>query len=1339
MTSRLKKCLFLLAAAFVAANAGATVDGYTFRQYSPSDVLPSRIITTYQAPGDCNWFGTFEGLVRLDNYDFHLYKFDPADENSLPGNTVYQVVKDEIGNTWIMTDGGLAIWNRHLDNFSRLNYKMLSALTDGKGCFFGATDTLFRFDNRTQKIEVAATFPQGTDFAINSIFQWTGESLILFCKEKGAYVFEPSSGRLDKIDALQGKSYALFVDSHKHIWRSVFGKGVECYNTDFIRLFSYDTSNSGISCDVICCFCEYDGQIWMGADGGGISIYNPIKRNFTVLKHDYSVSNSLPGNTIITMFPTSGNLILAGRSKGGLVVINKSQISSFNISDDRTAFSCPDGVCSIFNSSNNQIWLGTDGSGLVLYDCDSHTFKHYPHTIGAKVISMAELPDGKILFYNYPKGFYVFDKAAGTIRPFSFGYEPLETGNTAIVQEVSQGSGSDIFIHNDKQLFRYNSSAKAITELRLPKEITGYGSILQSVGGQQGRYFHNTRFVFTPDMEGNGVRTLIDAGADVSIVSVSVDKAGRLWLATSKGLGVYDISKDVFRLIESDFIKSAQSVLCDTYDRVWVGTKNDLYLYNINNNLFSVIDDLDGLSFDQFMPKPRLVTADGDLIMGSECALCRIDRNFTPLNDVDPVLSVTNVSVDGKMLTNVEKFNIPASHKEVLVSVFARSMRVFNKGRMYRFRISGPDGETVHTKNVPSLALISLKPGRYQIFGNCSSKNAKWTEDQLLTTFVVKPHWYEAWWFIILLIMLIVAAVVYMYRNLTSSHNRRIALDALRIQHQNDEQKLNFLVKVNHELRTPLTLIEGPLQRIIDKTPKDDANYPVLKSMARHTTRIKYLLNTILTAKSTVGGTSKLNIESLELNKSIRMVAEGFAEEAQSREVDILFDLDTKIGNVDIDPIRSETVLSNFIMNALVHSAAKSAIQIRSELLPDADFFKVYISDRGASINEEDFKKLFNREFSSIEECENYSIALPYARNIVQAMGGDISATNNPGGGTTFCIKLPTRQDGTIVPMPSQNPIEPVGPSVSSAQQPSSVPTVAMPAAPAVPAEPAKEFSAEIPSSVIVSNQSDNTPLPVKSLKDASILIVEDDADLRNYLLSELNGEVRTVFAACNGVEAVKFLHTEKIDVVVSDIMMPEMDGYTLCRYIKTTLIISHLPVILLTARTDENSRLLGYKNGADEYLTKPFDLNTLMHTIEKMFLSRELMRQRFASVDATPQAAEATFSPADEIFMKKFEKVINDNISNPDLDVKFIVDSFATSRTVLFNKVKQLTGMNLQNYINKCRMDYVINLMKTTSLPLADIAKKSGFASPRYFSTSFKNYTGMTPSQYKKEKINNN
>lgn len=262
----------------------------------------------------------------------------------------------------------------------------------------------------------------------------------------------------------------------------------------------------------------------------------------------------------------------------------------------------------------------------------------------------------------------------------------------------------------------------------------------------------------------------------------------------------------------------------------------------------------------------------------------------------------------------------------------------------------------------------------------------------------------------------------------------------------------------------------------------------------------------------------------------------------------------------------------------------------------------------------------------------------------------------------------------------------------------------------------------------------ESTTPPVRDISDAVLLVVEDDIDLRGYLESEFSSYFKKIYLAGDGAEAVNILNYEDVDIVVSDVMMPRMDGFELCRFIKTHVHLSHIPVILLTARSDADSRMLGYKNGADDYMTKPFDLVVLMNSISNLFLGRELSRQRYSSDGQIPSSEETTFSSADEEFMRNFTELVSSHISDPDLDVRLLVEQTGISRSLLFSKVKNLTGMNLQSFVNKMRMEKVIDLMTTTGKSFAEIAQECGFSSPRYFSTAFKNYTGMTPSQYRKE-----
>lgn len=1335
--------LALLFSLFTVFTAGASVSGYSFRTHPASDDIPNRIWNIYQAEDDYTWLCSTDGLTRIDNYSFHHYKFDVTDPTSLPGNITLQVLKDDAGNTWVMTDGGVAMWERNKDSFKRTEIRAVSAFSEKDACYFGAIDTIFKYDFATEKFSVAKAFDNTSGFQIDAILKWVEGRMILFSKQKGAYIFDPTSTSLTKVEALAGPSYALFVDSRYRIWRSVFGKGVDCLDQDFRLVWHFDTANSGLSNNVICCFAEMDNNIWMGTDGGGISIFDIDNQAFTVLKHKDEDFTSLPCNTVISLYANKAKLMLAGRAKDGVVVIGDTKIKSVNFLNNISGCYCPDGINSFFQGSDKEnIWIATDGCGIMSMNLATGKFQKYPRTEGLKAVSIAEFPDGRFIFYAYPTGFFTFDRRSGSCTPFSFGDERVDVGNTNIMQEVSQGEKGNIYIHNKNHIYHYNVATKQISEMVLPVGTVDYGNILQGIGGQPGKYFHNRRYIFSPDLINHTMKVIYDAGEDMSINSISVDLGEKLWLATNKGLGVYNVWADSFELKENDFVTNVVAVVCDSHDRVWAASRNKLFMYNVSSGAFHRLDDLDGVHTEQFMSKQRLLVSSGDILIGGFTSMTQIDQNYAPFNYDTPSVTLESAFMDGKALTTPGQFNIPAKHKRLVLNVKAKVRPLFNPNIVFRFKLVGRNGEIVYTSDVPSLELISLNAGKYEVYASCASKIAKWSDWEKICTFRVNPYWYRSAWFIIFVIIMLLVAGHFIATSIKKDKNRKLAFDALRSQHKSDKLHLDYLANVSHELRTPLALMMGPLERLIKKVPQGSDEYTLLSNIHRHGERMGNLLNTTMRLDN-LNHPTTLDFNPIRINKLIEKLLEDFNEELESRKVTINKDLDETIGVVDLDEMRTETVLANLVMNALNHSPEQSAVMVRTESLNDGQFVRISVADRGPGIKEEDFQKLFSRSYSESQEIADYSLGLTYARNIAHAMGGQIEAFNNPGGGSTFCITIPVQQEkemADILPFDAIDEID----NLDTPRKPASQ-TPAKPVEPDINAIPASVLSKDgesgepIGNVVIEGTQQDDSdaPAPINNIADATLLFVEDDLDLRNYLLSEFSQDVKRVLVAGNGIEAIKVLHTEKVDVVVSDIMMPEMDGYALCRYIKTTLMISHLPVILLTARSDENSRMLGYKNGADDYITKPFDLKQLQQSISNLFLSRELMRQRFSSAEtSTPVAQEATFSSADEIFMKKFDKIINENISNPDLDVKYIVDSFATSRTVLYNKVKQLTGMNIQNYINKCRMDNVITLMKTTDMSLAEIAEKSGFGSPRYFSTSFKNYTGMTPSQYKKEKV---
>lgn len=508
------------------------------------------------------------------------------------------------------------------------------------------------------------------------------------------------------------------------------------------------------------------------------------------------------------------------------------------------------------------------------------------------------------------------------------------------------------------------------------------------------------------------------------------------------------------------------------------------------------------------------------------------------------------------------------------------------------------------------------------------------------------------------------------------------------------EEKVRFLINISHELRTPLTLIYAPLKRILKAIGPDNEQYQPLKAIYRQSQRMKALINMVLDLRKMEVGESKLHLQPLDINAWIEQVSQDFASEGEAEQVHITYNLAPGIGNVSFDKEKCEIILSNLLVNALKHSPKSSTISITSELTADGQV-RISIADQGCGLKQVNMDKLFKRFYQAEGEQNGTGIGLSYSKILVEQHGGKIGAYNNPAGGATFYFELPLRHEqGEIVSQPKAylNELitdEGIEPTISS------------------------------------ENSFDTSAY--------TVLVADDHPEMLDFLKKALGEHFKQVITAADGMEVLQLARKHLPDIIVSDVMMPRMNGYQLCQQLKQDISISHIPVILLTARDDEQSRKEGYKNGADAYLAKPFEEDTLLELIRNRLKNRSLIRERYLQAGPVPVPEEATFSQADEAFLSKLNKIILDNLDNCDLDIAVLCQQMHVSRASLYNKMKALTNISANEYINKIRLEKAIQLIVNTNMPFTEIAEKVGFATSSYFSTAFKQYTGETPTQYKK------
>lgn len=650
-------------------------------------------------------------------------------------------------------------------------------------------------------------------------------------------------------------------------------------------------------------------------------------------------------------------------------------------------------------------------------------------------------------------------------------------------------------------------------------------------------------------------------------------------------------------------------------------------------------------------------------------------------------------------ISNDHQLSVNEKSKPIIIKIITRDKDIFRKP-MYRYTITGLNGQNIYSY-LPEINLSSLPTGSYHIKAACSTRNGDWTADYDILTLTVLPPWYKSGWFILSCTLFIFISVILTFILILRNKETKLKWAMKEHEQQVYEEKVRFLINISHELRTPLTLIHAPLKQLMDKLTADNENYPLIQSICKQSERMKNILNTVLNVRKMEVGQSTLHIQSIQLDEWAEQLISDFKPEASVRGITLVYQPEPEIQTLCFDKEKCTTILTNLLINALKYTPDESTISISTRLSEDRTRVRISISDQGPGLKDVDTNNLFVRFYQGNNSRPGTGIGLSYSKILVEQHGGNIGAYDNKNFGSpgaTFWFELPLNTEPGNITL---HPQEYLNTLLAPTQETESIPE----------------------------QQEEN-----KTAQSHTLLIVDDNKDLTDYLATALKDRFKTIWVAADGEEALRLCREKRPHIVVSDIQMPHMNGYELCKQIKEDLEISHIPVILLTARNDEESQLYGYKNGADAYITKPFEVSMLYAIVCSQLHNRERMRTRYTDIGPLPPPEEGTFSSADEEFLNRLNQIITEHLDNEQLGIPFICNKIGISRASLYNKLKALTDMGANDYITKIRMERATWLILHTELSVNDIADKTGFSTARYFSTVFKQHTGCSPTQYREK-----
>ena len=517
------------------------------------------------------------------------------------------------------------------------------------------------------------------------------------------------------------------------------------------------------------------------------------------------------------------------------------------------------------------------------------------------------------------------------------------------------------------------------------------------------------------------------------------------------------------------------------------------------------------------------------------------------------------------------------------------------------------------------------------------------------------------------------------------------AMNAQENKHKDD--KISLMSNLAHELRTPLSLIYNPVKDMLEEKSVKGADYDRLERIFNQVEKMTDMVNTILDKGTNDVSKTDINIECINLNEWLGNKIEEFKTDCYAKGLKTSFEPMTDMGMVNMDVRMMEVAVNNIMNNAIKYSDT-GTITISTGHDRNKIWIRFHDEGRGFKCRPEE---LFKRYYRENENIPGYGLGLSHAKLMVEAMGGSITAQKNDGPGSTFTIEIPddlTDSIQNIKPQPVQQMNDVANLDVID--------------------EP---------------SQTDEVNFNTKSM---TLLIVDDQDDILQFIKDEYSPLFKTIYTAHDGKEALDLIRQRMPNVVVSDIMMPRMNGFELCKTIKTDLELSSIPVILLTSRSDPKNQDMGYKMGADSFLPKPFDSKLLYKIIRSQLKNRFEIKRQYATSFFTAISEDQTFSAADEQFVLKLNRFIRENLSNTMLGVDMVVDHMNVSRTTLFNKMNNLVGASTNKYIRRIRIDVAKEMLSKTNKSVGTIAEETGFSESQYFSTVFKQETGMTPSQFK-------
>ena len=1321
---------------------------YSISSFSANDIYFSKIgieqglsqlsvNNIYQDELGTMWFATREGLNRYNGNGMQILRPEPNDTNSLGENLILTVCGDKNGHVYIRTQNGINEYALGTSTMKSIQRKSTSGMSFGiQNLWITEGNKLYAYKNGVKELYCVVSQCKSP---IEKILQTADQRIILGSLSSGVYVIDQNKKVRSLLPDCSQVSY-LFEDSKKNIWISTWEKGLfKMDRSGTFTNYTYNPKNpeSSVSSNFVRVVCEdNNGSMWIGTKKG-LDCLVAGTNKFKHYSSEGQNNRQLSNESVWALLKDNQGTIWVGTYFGGINYFNP-DINFY------TQHTLQDGVfrnkpfpiiSSIVEDEKQNLYLCSEGSGLIYYDTKNFSYKIYNTTNGltSENIKAAYYDHqySQLWLATHLGGVSVLNTKTGIFTPYNK-IKPEWPQTDILSSIIPYGNNLVVGTHGGLFLFDRVTKKYSLFSEKLHKLINYIQDVKMDkagnmwVAGSNGVYKYNLKSqkIDTYHFDANNPGSLSYNNAS----KIMVDSKGRVWIGTSGGgLNLYLSDSDSFRRYDqkhegliNDFISN---MLESRFGYLIISTTKGFSMLDVENNKIHNFSAENGLPLNSLYSGGQCLTRKGEIYLTGMNGMVSFNEENLSIPHRLFNLNLVNLWINNKLVQPNDEAGIlekslaytklvELNHKQTMLTIeFASNNYIPANQPVYRYRLEGfSDAWTELPQGISKLNFMNLGSGKYKLVVQALSP----VDKQILTStdlnIRVYPPFYFAW-YAFLVYALLVVLIVRWYINFSRSRlllETSLSYEKKEKEHieEVNQSKLRFFTNISHEFRTPLTLIKGQVDMLLQMHNIQPAVYNRILSVKRNTLNMQSLINELLEFRKSEQGHLQLKVSQHDFVKFLYEVYLSFAEYANYREIKFNFECKESELPLWFDASQMQKVFYNLISNAFKYTSKNGSISLQIEQSENAVF--VSILDSGVGISAEAVDKIFDRFYQAENGLQTSNmvpgtgIGLALTKNILELHNAEITVESQPQVGSRFTVTL---KKGSAH-FNEEDIVEVEDIDTNCVQQ-------------------LNEIDEEFMQEVINQQTENNEP-------HYSMLIVEDNDELREMLKSVFE-PIYKIYTAADGEEGLAMTIEHQPSIVLSDVMMPRMSGAEMCTKIKNNFTVCHIPVVLLTAQTAVEHNIEGLRLGADDYVTKPFNIKTLITRCNNLVNGRKLLQEHFSKqTDFSPRLIAT--NNLDREFLEKAQLIIEKFIDNSEFDVPLFASEMAMGRTKLFSKIKGITGQTPNDFIITVKLKKAAAMLTNNpEYNISDITYMLGFSSPKYFAKCFKEQFGVSPSSFRK------